>query len=125
MRIAAADNRVSLETYLLKWEGAKDANEGFLKTAKDVAAFRELVEQRRIAAKAEPIPHVHSLQESMLLSDRTDLANAPQRLRFPWKPVDEMAILLPGSVMSIWATKNRRGKPPRDACSASTARRGR
>jgi len=42
----------------------------------------------------------------------TSLANREDRLRFPWKTVDEMAILLPGSVLGLTSTNTSMGKTP-------------
>ena len=93
-----------LKSSRLTWpEGMKDANQTFLEHCKsDVAAFRKLVEELTAAA---PIgKHVYSAADTMRFTTRTNLADSPKRLRFPWKGVDEMAIITPGSVMSVFAT---------------------
>jgi hypothetical protein len=97
---------------LLKWPaGWKDANDAFLKECKgDIETFRVLVNQLVSAAKAVIMPGIYSLQESMMAHCQTDLANHPERFRFPWKNVDEMAILLPGDVAAVLATNTKMGK---------------
>ena len=99
-------------TYLLHWPNdLKDANEVFLKAAnQDVSVFRTMVEELTVAARANPMPSVHSMAESMATSTHTNLADHPRRLRFPWPDVDRMAILLPGSVMTVSATNTKMGK---------------
>jgi len=95
-------------TYLLKWpDGCKDANDLFLK---DPAGFRETVERLIREARGTPMPNVTSLQEAMVNSQRTNMADHPDRLHFPWKSVDQMVNLLPGSVLSLFATNTGMGK---------------
>ena len=105
-------NELGERTYWLKWpEGCKDANETFLKQCGgDVEKFKELVVQLVDTAKSTPMPGVYSLPESMASNNRTNLADHPQRLRFPWPQVDKMALLLPGSVVTISATNTKQGK---------------
>ena len=100
------------KTFLLKWpNGRKDANETFLKEADgDVARFRELVDGLVLEAMSKPAPFVTSLEEAMTGSGQTNLKDSPNRLRFPWPKVDEMAILLPGSVIGVMATQTGQGK---------------
>lgn len=98
------------KTLTIRWP-EKDANDTLLKTCGgDKAKFKELVDGLVSAAKETPMPSVHSLQEAMLHSGRTDLTNHPDRLKFPWPAVDKMAILLPGSVTYVSATDTKMGK---------------
>ena len=99
-------------TYLLKWPtGMKDANQTFLEVCSgDVEKFRTLVLELMAKAKSEPMPYMFSLSESMASSDRVNLSEHPLRLRFPWKSVDSMANILPGSVLSFFATQTGMGK---------------
>lgn len=103
---------LSERTYLLKWPAdCKDANDCLLKTCKgDTEAFRVEVERLTQQAKTQLMPDVYSLTESMLSQQDTSLSDRPDRLRFPYKSVDEMAILLPGSVLTLFATQTGTGK---------------
>ena len=97
-------------TFLLHWpEGCKDANETFLK-AESVENFRETVDDLIAEAMVKPAPYVTSLEEAMTAGQQTNLKDAPNRLRFPWRAVDEMAIILPGSVIGVLATNTGMGK---------------
>jgi replicative DNA helicase len=95
----------------LKWEEHKDANDVFLKgCAGDVSKFRDLVEKLTHKARSQPMPDIYSLQDVMLSGGSTNIADHPNRLHFPWKEVDEMAVLLPGSVLAVYATQTGMGK---------------
>jgi hypothetical protein len=97
---------------LLEWPaGWKDANDTFLKECKgDIEAFQVLVKKLVATAKSVIMPGIYSLQDSMRSSHQSDLANHPERLRFPWKNVDNMAIVLPGDVVVVLATSTKQGK---------------
>jgi hypothetical protein len=99
-------------TYLLNWPiGFKDANEVFVTDCgKDLETFKTLVADLTSIAKSAPMPNIYSLTESMQSASQTNLADHPKRFRFPWPSVDKMAILLPGSVASIFATQTKQGK---------------
>lgn len=99
-------------TYLLTWpEGTKDANECFLKTCgRDIDKFQALVGELTSKAKSQPLPDIYSIQEVMRNGEDTSLSERPDRLRFPWKAVDEAAVLLPGSVLGVMATSTGQGK---------------
>lgn len=98
--------------YNLTWpNGTKDANQFFLETCKkDVSIFRTEVERLVATAKSQPMPDVYSVQEVMLSADGRSLLDHPQRFRFPWKSVDEMAVLTPGTLLEIHATQTGQGK---------------
>jgi DnaB-like helicase C terminal domain/Toprim-like len=102
----------SERTFLLHWPGDfKDANDYFVRFCKkDIPTFRKELRKLMAQAKSSPMPHITSLQESLANSNRTNLADHPNRLRFPWPTVDKMAILLPGSVMTVSATNTKMGK---------------
>jgi replicative DNA helicase len=53
---------------------------------------------------------VYSLQEAMTTGSQTSLADNPSRLHFPWESVNKMVHLLPGSVLSVFATQSGIGK---------------
>lgn len=99
-------------THLLTWPGGwKDANEVFLQMAGgNVEAFRKIVNEEVQKAKAIPAPNIYSLPESMVSANRTNLSDHPNRLHAPWPSVDKMAIILPGSVVTISATNTKMGK---------------
>lgn len=105
-------NEMQERTYKLAWpEPFKDANEVFLKKCGgDVFAFKQLVEELTLYARTVPMPNISSLQEVMMSSGRTNLAQHPKRLRFPWPKVDEMAIVVPGGICSVMATNTKMGK---------------
>lgn len=98
--------------YKLTWpEPCKDANQCFLETCgRDVAKFTALVEELTRKAKSQPLPDIYSLQEVMQSGVDTSLADRPDRLRMPWKSVEDGAILLPGSVMGALSTSTGQGK---------------
>lgn len=99
-------------TYKLTWPtGYKDANQVYLDLCKsDLLEFRRLVEDLTLEAKSQPMPGISSLQEAMMAGVRVDLEDHPSRLRFPWKAVDKMVNLLPGTVLYIFATQTGTGK---------------
>lgn len=97
-------------SYLLKWpDGCKDANELLLK-CKDIEEFKEKVNSLILHARTQPIPDVYSIQDVMMAGKQTSISDHPLRLRFPWPSVDRMAILLPGSILSVIATSTGMGK---------------
>lgn len=99
-------------TFLLKWPvGMKDANQTFLEyCSRDPEKFKNLINDLVVKAKSIPMPNIYSLQEVMLSASEQSLMDHPYRLRFPWPSVDNMAILLPGSILFISATNTGQGK---------------
>ena len=99
-------------TYKLSWpDGIKDGNQCFLETCgRDVDKFRILVDDLIRKAKSQPMPSVYSLQEALRSGDDTILSDHPDRMRAPWKPVDEMVNIMPGDVVGINATNTGMGK---------------
>jgi len=97
---------------LVKWpDGYKDANETFIRCNKmDVNAFKDHFNELIARSKSQPMKGVYNLSDTMLSSDQVPLVNHPDRLRFPWKSVDEMAINLPGSVVFSTSTNSGMGK---------------
>jgi hypothetical protein len=98
--------------YLLSWPSPmKDANQTFLEhCGRDLDKFRALVEELTSKAKSQPMPDIYSIQEVMQHGEDTSLVDRADRLRFPWKAVDEMAVLLPGSVLGLMSTSTGQGK---------------
>ncbi len=103
---------LSERCYLLSWpEGMKDANQTLLEhCGRDHSKFKNLVQELTDKAKSQPLPDIYSIQEVMKNGEDTSLADRPDRLRFPWKAVDEGAILLSGSVLGVLATSTSMGK---------------
>lgn len=96
----------------IKWpDGMKDANDTFVKyCSKDIDKFRELVYSLIREAKSQPLPGVYSLADIMSSGQQESLVDHPDRFRFPWKSVDEMAILMPGAVAASTASVTGSGK---------------
>jgi hypothetical protein len=105
-------NELGEKTYLLAWpSGMKDANQTFLEhCGRNIDKFKTLVEELTAKAKSTPMPDIYSIQEVMRTGEDTSLVDRQDRLRFPWKSVDEMAILLPGSVLGVMSTSTGQGK---------------
>ena len=99
-------------TYLLTWpEKCKDANQTFLEYSKrGPQHFRTTVEELTAKAKSQPMPSVYSLQEAMVNGDEGTLYDRPDRLRFPWKPVDDMLIIVPGHIFGMGSSNTGMGK---------------
>lgn len=92
-------------------DGCKDANDTFLTHCnRDIDEFRELVERLVAKTAEQPVPGVYSLLDTLRYSEQESLLDHPDRFRFPWKSVDDMAILLPGSVIFSTATSTGTGK---------------
>ena len=96
----------------IKWpDGMKDANDTFVKYCSiDIDKFRELVYSLIREAKSQPLPGVYSLADIMSSGQQESLVDHPDRFRFPWKSVDEMAILMPGAVAASTASVTGSGK---------------
>lgn len=100
-------------SYMLRWPaGMKDANETLLKHCKgDYIQFRTLVEELVGQAKSRPMRGVYNVQESLMYSShRTQLVDHPDRLRLPWPSVDKMAVILPGTVTTVYSSESGLGK---------------
>lgn len=97
---------------LVKWpDGYKDANDVFLKYCKrDIDKFRELIYSLIREAKSQPMPGVYSLTQVMGSPQEEVLSDHPDKFHFPWKSVDEMAILMPGAVAASTASVTGSGK---------------
>jgi len=98
--------------YLIEWpNGRKDANETLLKECGgDVDKFQELVEQLKSKALERPIPDFYDVRESLRNADDTNPMDNPRRLHMRDKRIDEMAVTLPGNVVSVFATYTGSGK---------------
>jgi KaiC/GvpD/RAD55 family RecA-like ATPase len=98
-------------TYIVVWEGAKDANEFFLKVCGgDRKVFREKLEKLCEIAEKTPVDGFVSVLERLRTTQGTDIQNDPTRLHFPWKAVDEMNYNPRGSVVIVFSTYSGTGK---------------
>jgi archaellum biogenesis ATPase FlaH len=99
-------------TYLLKWpDGMKDANQTFLEHCKkNIDKFRALVEELTATARSKPMQGVYSVQHSLATTQHSRLIDHPDRLHLPWKTVQDMAIILPGTITTIYSSESGQGK---------------
>jgi 5S rRNA maturation endonuclease (ribonuclease M5) len=100
-------NQLGERTFLVDWGDSKDANELYLK---DKNGFVQKMDKLIGQALAQPMKDVYSLQGVMLSGGKGPQADRPDRLRFGWKDVDDMLIIVPGDVLSIFATQTGTGK---------------
>lgn len=99
-------------TYWLRWpDGVKDANEYFLKVCSgNVDVFRTRVNELAEVARSKPMSGVYDVRQSLLTANHSSSIDHPDRWRFPWKSVDDMAVILPGDVVSLYSTDSGMGK---------------
>lgn len=99
-------------TFKIVWpDGIKDANQAYVKHCnRDIEKFRQLVIELTDKSKTTPMPSVRTLQSAILSSEYDSLKDHPERLIFPWKKVDDMMYILPGSVLAVFATNTGMGK---------------
>lgn len=98
-------------TYWLRWPGkCKDANQFFLEDCKrDIKLFRKRIEELVQQAKATPVEGIYDIKQSLLTATHSGTDN-PDRLRFPWPAIDNMGIITPGTVTTIYSTDSGMGK---------------
>lgn len=98
--------------YMIEWpSGCKDANEVLLKECEgDSDKFAELVESLKSKALERPIPDFYDVRQTLLNADDTNPMENPRRLHFSQRAVDEMAVTLPGNIVSVFATYTGSGK---------------
>ena len=98
--------------FLLEWPmGCKDANETLLKECSgDTEKFQALIETLKSKALERPIPDFYDVRQSLRNADDTNPMDNPRRLHFSQRAVDEMAVTLPGNVVSVFATYTGSGK---------------
>jgi CHC2-type zinc finger protein/DnaB helicase-like protein/Toprim domain-containing protein len=105
--------RLQEKAFILKWpEGIKDANDALTKhCGSDTEKFQELVEDMKQRALSEPVPNYYDLAEVLMTGDDdTKPMDNPRRLHFRDPAVDNMAVVLPGSVVSLYAKHTGSGK---------------
>jgi hypothetical protein len=76
----------------------------------DTEKFQDLVEKLKSKALERPIPDFYDVRESLRNADDTNPMDNPRRLHMRDKRVDEMAVTLPGNVVSMFATYTGTGK---------------
>lgn len=103
----------SLQTnvFQISWSAAKDANQSFLSQPDHaVSTFKAMVDQLVENVRQNPLKGIYSVQHSLLNAEHGQLIEHPDRLRFPWKTMDEMAIIMPGTVTVVYSTDAGMGK---------------
>lgn len=105
-------SQIRERAYLIEWPGGcKDANDCLVTACKgDVDRFQEMIETLKSKALERPIPDFYDVRESLRNADDTNPMDNPRRLHMRDKRVDEMAVTLPGNVVSIFATYSGSGK---------------
>lgn len=105
-------NELRERTYMLEWpEGIKDANDALTKTCgNDTDKFQEMVETLKSKALERPIPDFYDVRQTLRNADDTNPMDDPRRLHATQREVDEMAVTLPGNVVSVFATYSGTGK---------------
>ena len=100
------------QTYLLTWPAPyKDANEFFLsRCGRDVEKFKTEVHRLVDTAKNKPMEGVYSIEQSLANAQHTRGIDHPDRFEMPWKKVQEMALILPGTVTTVYSTESGIGK---------------
>lgn len=98
--------------YRIRWpDGIKDANDFLVKECDGITeSFTANVEKLRDKALETPIPDFFDLGQTLMNADSTPPMENPLRLHFRNKEVDDMAVILPGSVVSVFATHSGSGK---------------
>jgi hypothetical protein len=98
--------------FKLAWPpGMKDSNQVFLEYCQgDIPKFKSLVESLTAQARVTVMPNIYDLRATMLSPRGVNMADDPERLRFPWLSIDKMAIVLPTSVLAVFGTNTKCGK---------------
>lgn len=99
-------------TYVIKWQGAKDANELFLKgCGGDVDKFRKVVEEHAALAERTPVIGFTNILDQLAGEKETsDMENDPDRLHWQNAQIDKLAYTPPGGVVIIYSTYTGTGK---------------
>jgi DNA primase len=97
--------------YILLWPEAKDANEYFLKVCnRDVEKFKSDVVNLMEVARSTPVPGFTRASDLLDSTKSIDFSQDPDRLHFPWKPVDDMHYTPLGFLSIIYSTYTGSGK---------------
>lgn len=97
--------------YVLKWQGAKDANEFFLKRcSSNVETFRAHIETMKQLAYNEPVQGVVHVIDRLQNAEDTNASQHPRRMVWPWPEVDSMSYPPPNSVVILYSTYTGTGK---------------
>ena len=98
--------------YAIEWPyDVKDANAALISSG-GTETFQKLVEKLKSKALERPVigSDFYDLAQTMKNADSTRPMDNPRRLHFRDPAVDAMAIVLPGDVVSIYATYSGSGK---------------
>lgn len=99
-------------TYRIEWpNNRKDANDVLLnECGGDQEVFATLLDSLKAKALTQPVPDYFDMAEYMESADDTSPMDNPRRLHCRTKEVDDMAVTLPGNVVSVFATFTGSGK---------------
>jgi hypothetical protein len=105
-------NELRERTFLVELpEGCRDVSDMLVKTCYGgTVNFQSLIEKLKIRAMERPIPNFYDLSRTMRNADGILPVDNPKRLHFRQKEVDEMAVVLPGAVVALFATYTGSGK---------------
>lgn len=105
-------NELRDRTYLVEWpEGMKDANQTLKEYFNgNTEQFQAYIERAKMVAQSKPIPDFYDLRFTLQSQNSPKPMDNPKRLHFRHKCLDEMAIILPGNVVSVFATYTGTGK---------------
>jgi hypothetical protein len=97
---------------MVRWpEPYKDASDFFLIGCKrDIELFRKEADFLIQKSLTAPMRGVYDIKQSLLTYEHTTLTDHPERLRFPWKSVDRMAVILPETITVVYSTESGQGK---------------
>jgi hypothetical protein len=98
------------KTYVITWDGAKDANELFLKSGGDVENFKKIVERHMESARSTPIEGFTNVVELLHKGQDNNAAIDPRRLHFKTRALDEMNYNPAGSMVIVYSTYTGTGK---------------
>jgi hypothetical protein len=105
-------NQLGGKTYLLTWPiPYKDATDFFLSgCGRNIDKFRSEVTNLIEGAKAKPMQGVYNIQQSLQTTQNSQFIDHPDRLPMPWKSINDMVMILPGTVTTVYSTESGMGK---------------
>lgn len=112
LKLRKLGNELGERVYVIEWPaGCKDANDALTQVCgNDTDKFRALVEKLKSKALETPIPNYYDLVQTIKNASNEPPSDNPRRLHFRAKELDDMAIITPGDVASIYATYTGSGK---------------
>lgn len=103
-------NELRDRTYLIPWPmGIKDANAALLADG-GTEPFRLHVRSLIVEALSRPVPDYYDLKYSLERQNTDRPMDNPRRLHHRVKEVDDMAVVLPGNVAAVFASRTGSGK---------------